>query len=53
MIFEGCWKAFMAKYCLPPDPLLLRGTHPDLLYLEDAWWRERGFAALRIEDKII
>ena len=42
MIFEGCWKAFMAKYCLPPDPLLLRGTHPDLLYLEDARWRERG-----------
>ena len=38
----------MAKYCLPPDPLLLRGTHPDLLYLEDAWWRERGIAALKI-----
>ena len=49
MIFEGSWKASLAKYCLPPDPLLLRGTHPDLLYLEDAWWRERGFAALKID----
>ena len=39
----------MAKYCLPPDPLLLRGTYPDLLYLEDARWRERGFAALKIK----
>ena len=42
------FRTIFGKYCLPPDPLYLRGTHPGFLYLEDAWWRERGFAALKI-----
>ena len=38
---EGFWKDFKTNW-------IHIGTHPDLLYLEDAWWRERGFAALKI-----
>ena len=38
----------MAKYCLPPDPLLLRGTHPDLIYLDERRVAGTRVAALKI-----
>ena len=36
------WKAFKTNW------IYILATSPDLLYLEDAWWREHGFAALKI-----